>query len=82
MESTRTHDRHTDVRHDRPFAETPGLEEVPFQGKQAAYEEQARAERNERIRRRAYEIYEARGGRPGDGQDINDWVAAKNELGY
>jgi hypothetical protein len=32
----------------------------------------------ERIRRRAYELYEQRGGR--DGADLDDWLRAESEL--
>ena len=34
--------------------------------------------RDEEIRRRAYELYEARGG--ADGDDVADWLAAEREL--
>jgi len=32
----------------------------------------------ERIRQRAYELYEARG--RGDGQDLEDWLRAEEEI--
>ena len=32
----------------------------------------------ERIRQRAYELYEARG--QGDGQDLEDWLRAEEEI--
>jgi Protein of unknown function (DUF2934) len=38
----------------------------------------AEADREERIRLRAYELYEARGGE--DGHDVEDWLEAKAEI--
>ena len=35
-------------------------------------------ELEERIRQRAYELYEARG--RGDGQDLEDWLRAEEEI--
>jgi len=40
-----------------------------------------RREAIDRIRTRAYEIYLKRGGRPGDGRDVEDWNKARRELG-
>jgi hypothetical protein len=34
----------------------------------------------EEIRERAYEIYVRRSGEPGDGRDVDDWIAAETEL--
>ena len=36
------------------------------------------SDRQEQIRRRAYERYEARGG--SEGSDVEDWIAAEEEL--
>jgi len=33
---------------------------------------------NEQVRRRAYELYEARGGE--DGHDVDDWLRAESEI--
>jgi Protein of unknown function (DUF2934) len=38
----------------------------------------AEADREELIRVRAYELYEARGGE--DGHDVEDWLAAEAEI--
>ena len=38
----------------------------------------AEADREERIRDRAYELYEARG--RGDGHDLEDWLEAEEEI--
>jgi hypothetical protein len=38
----------------------------------------AEADREERIRVRAYELYEARGGE--DGHDVEDWLEAEAEI--
>lgn len=39
----------------------------------------ANADLNERIAKRAYELYEQRGGRPG--ADLEDWLQAEREIG-
>ena len=32
------------------------------------------------IRERAFQLYEGRGGEPGDGREVEDWLAAEREL--
>lgn len=53
---------------------TPNLTKPnPITGRTAA-----EADRKERIRVRAYELYEARGGE--DGHDMEDWLSAEAEI--
>jgi len=53
---------------------TPNLTKtMPISGRNAV-----EADREEQIRMRAYELYEARGGE--DGHDIEDWLEAEAEI--
>jgi hypothetical protein len=60
-------------REGRKFMQKPTREKVSTLGRTAA-----EADREERIRIRAYELYEARG--RGDGHDVEDWLEAESEI--
>lgn len=68
---------------DKSLAETPEVQQSsPARRKGQAqaenYESDGQSDLRELIARRAYEIYEERGGSHGD--DINDWLRAEAEV--
>lgn len=68
---------------DKSLAETSGVPQASStrrseQAPAENYESDGQIDLREMIARRAYEIYEERGGRHGD--DINDWLRAEAEV--
>ena len=59
-------------------SESTALQAIPAKAAETREASAANAARDEDIRRRAYEIYLARGEQPG--RDLDDWLAAEREL--
>ena len=58
--------------------ETKELHAIPSQEAETAETSSGRLARDEKIRRRAYEIYRERGEQPG--RELDDWLQAEREL--
>jgi hypothetical protein len=50
----------------------------PYESRRRTRDQVPRVTTDDEVRRRAYELYEARGGV--DGDDVADWLAAEQEL--
>jgi Protein of unknown function (DUF2934) len=59
-------------------SESTAPQAIPAKAAETAEVSAGNAARDEDIRRRAYEIYLARGEQPG--RDLDDWLAAEREL--
>jgi hypothetical protein len=59
-------------------SESTAIQAIPAKAAETVEASTANAARDEDIRRRAYEIYLARGEQPGC--DLDDWLAAEREL--
>jgi hypothetical protein len=59
-------------------SESAAPQAIPAKAAETAEASTANAARDEDIRRRAYEIYLARGEQPG--RDLDDWLQAEHEL--